>query len=262
MCAGLLVLLALGISYRQRWSWQVIPTWITAGATLGLFVGAVVTAFYAQKTFASQAEQLREQRTFNRRQTEFNDRQLKISESQQLLAREAERRQRTPRFKADVLTRNDGSVSMYLHLRLLSEEPLDRIDVKLLDRIDGFPVDCPIGFTPGQWGVPRWAADGSSAWDGPQRYQDAGLRNQAWWPPDPAVDADIGPDACVRLDVGGAAIWQFQRFPVTDWPPFAHLRVQCVANGEKWTVTLDADLPAAVPADQAGYSGLLGDILP
>jgi hypothetical protein len=30
-----------------------------------------------------------------------------------------------------------------------------------------------------------------------------------------------------------------------DWPPFAHLRVQCIANGEKWTVTLDIDLPEA-----------------
>jgi hypothetical protein len=60
MGIGLLVLLALGISYRQRWSWLVIPTWITAVATLGLFVGAVITAVYAQKTFASQAEELRE----------------------------------------------------------------------------------------------------------------------------------------------------------------------------------------------------------
>jgi hypothetical protein len=243
--AGLLVVIALGITYRQRWSWLVTPTWVTAGATLGLFAGAVVTAFYAQKTFASQAEELRDQRAFNRRQSDFNKRQLEILHSQHLIAQEAERRQRTPRFKADVLTRNDGSIWMYLHLRLLSEEPLDRIEVKLLDRIDGFPVDCPIGFTPGQWGVPTWGADGSGTWDGPRRYQDAGLRNQAWWPADPAVDADVGPGTCTRLDVGGAAVWRFDRFPGMDWPPFAHLRVQCLTDGgEKWTVTLDVDLPA------------------
>jgi hypothetical protein len=99
-----------------------MPTWSTAGATLGLFAGPVVPAFYAQKTFASQAEQLREQRDFNRRQAEFNERQLTILHNQELVARQAERRQRTPRFRADVLTRNDGSMSMYLHLRLLSEE--------------------------------------------------------------------------------------------------------------------------------------------
>jgi hypothetical protein len=243
--AALLLLLTLGISYRHQWSWLVIPTWLTAGATIGLFAGAIVTAFYAQKTFASQAEQLSEQRAFNRKQTEFNERQLGISKSQQLLAEEAERRQRTPKFKGDVLTRNDGSVSMFLHLRLLSEEPLDRIEVKLLDGVDGFPVDCPIGFTPGQWGVPTWAADGSSPWDGPRRYQNAGLRDRAWWPADPAVDADVGPDTCSRLDVGGAAVWQFKRFPGVDWPPFAHLRVQCIASGDKWTVTLDIDLPPA-----------------
>jgi hypothetical protein len=152
--AALLVLIVLGVAYRQRWSWLVIPTWVTTIATLGLFAGALVTAFYAQKTFASQADELREQRAFNRRQIEFNYGKLEILRNQQLVAREAERRERTPRFRADVLTRNDGSLSMYLHLRLLSEYPLERIDVKLLDRIDGFPVDCPIGFTPWPIGSP------------------------------------------------------------------------------------------------------------
>jgi hypothetical protein len=118
--AGLLLLVVLGVCYRHRWSWQVIPTWITAAATLGLFAGAAITAFYAQKTFASQAAELAEQRDFNRRQSKFYDQQLTILQDQQKLAREAERRQRTPRFHADVLTRNDGSVSMYVHLRLLS----------------------------------------------------------------------------------------------------------------------------------------------
>jgi hypothetical protein len=241
--AGLGVLTGLGIAYRQRWSWLVIPTWITALATLGLFAGAVVTAFYAVKTFTGQAEQLREQHNFNRQQTGFNEAQLKILHNQELLARQVERRQRTPQFRADLLTRNDGDVSMYVHLRLLSEEPLDRIDVKLLDQADGFPVECPVGFTPGQWGVPRYAADGSSAWDGPRRYQEAGLRDRAWWPADPGVDANVGPETCTRLDVGGAAVWRIKRFPDMDWPPFAHLRVACIANGEKWTVTLDIDLP-------------------
>jgi hypothetical protein len=245
MSIGLLVFLALGLGHRQRWSWLVIPTWISAVATLGLFVGAVVTAVYARKTFAAQAEQLREQRAFNGRQVEFNNKQLEILQNQRRLAQEADRRQRTPRFKTEVLTRNDGSVSMYLHLRLLSEYPMERIDVKLLDRADGFPVDCPVGFTPGQWGVPTWAADGSSSWDGPRRYQAAGLRDRAWWPADPSVDAGVEPDSCTRLDVGGAAVWHIKHFPGVDWPPFVHLRVQCLdEGGEKWTVTVDADLPS------------------
>ena len=115
MAVGLLVLLALGISYRQRWNWLVIPTWITAVATLGLFVGAVITAVYAQKTFAGQAEELREQRAFDSRQVEFNDKQLEILQNQRKLAQEADRRQRIPRFRTEVLTRNDGSLYMYLH---------------------------------------------------------------------------------------------------------------------------------------------------
>ena len=134
---------------------------------------------------------------------------------------------------------------MYLHLRLLSEYSLRRIDVKLLDRIDGFPVDCPIGFTPGQWGVAMYAADGSSTWDGPKRYQAAGLRDGAWWPADPTVDTDVGSDSCTRLDVGGAAVWHIKRFPALDWPPFIHLRVKALdEDGQEWTVTVDADLPS------------------
>jgi hypothetical protein len=242
--AGLFVLVALGVDYRQRWSWLVIPTWIIAISTLGLFAGAVLTAIYAQRTFANQTAELRDQRAFNSRQVEFNDKQLEILENQRKLAQEAERRQRTPRFSAEVLTRNDGSLRMYLHLRLLSEYPLERIDVKLLDRIDGFPVDCPIGFAPGQWGVARYAADGSSPWHGPKRYQDTCLRDRAWWPADPAVDSAVGPDSCTRLDVGGGAVWQFERFPDLDWPSFAHLRVLCRDEaGETWTVTVDIDLP-------------------
>jgi hypothetical protein len=245
MSIGLLVLLALGINYRQQWSWLVIPTWITAVATFGLFVGAVVTAVYAQKTFAGQAEELREQRAFNGRQIEFNEKQLEILQNQRKLAQEADQRQRTPRFRAEVLTRNDGSLSMYLHLRLLSESPLDGIHVKLLDKIDGFPVDCPVGFTPGRWGVAMWAADGSSTWDGPKRYQVAGLRDRAWWPADPMVDVGVDSDSCKRLDVGGAAVWHIKHFSGVDWPPFVHLRVRCTdEGGEKWTVTVDSDLPS------------------
>ena len=43
-----------------------------------------------------------------------------------------------------------------------------------------------------------------------------------------------------------AAVWQIKHFPGVDWPPFVHLRVQCMdEGGQKWTVTVDADLPSA-----------------
>lgn len=64
---GFGVLFGLGVYYRERWDWLVIPTWITAIATLGLFVGAVITAIYAQKTFAGQLEEWRGQRGHDRR---------------------------------------------------------------------------------------------------------------------------------------------------------------------------------------------------
>jgi len=61
----LLALVVVGIVYGQMWSG--FPTWITAIATFGLFAGAVITAIYAQKTFAGQAEEWRGQRVHDRR---------------------------------------------------------------------------------------------------------------------------------------------------------------------------------------------------
>jgi hypothetical protein len=48
-----------------------------------------------------------------------------------------------------------------------------------------------------------------------------------------------------RLDVGGAAVWQFKRFPGLDWLSFAHLRINCRDEaGATWTVTVDVNLPS------------------
>jgi hypothetical protein len=50
--------------------WPVdVPTWITAIATFGLLVGAIVTAVYARKAFLGQEAQLAEQRRINEEQT-------------------------------------------------------------------------------------------------------------------------------------------------------------------------------------------------
>jgi hypothetical protein len=248
LAATLAAIVLLGLINQHRWSWLVIPTWLNSVASLGLLVGAVITAFYAQRTFANQATQLKDQQTFNEKQIEFNKNQLKILEKQSILAAAEDKRQRTPRFKSDILTINDGSGSLFLlHLRLLSDTAVKRIDAKLLDRPDGFPVPCPIGFTPIQWGVPRYAEDGSSPWDGPKRYQDASLRDSAWWPPNPERDLGVSPEAAKQLNVGGAAIWQIALFPDVTWPPFAHLRIVCHdETGTKWTLTVDLELPISI----------------
>ncbi len=46
-------------------AWGDIPTWIEALATIGLLIGAVITARYAIKAFGKQTEQLEDQRTLN-----------------------------------------------------------------------------------------------------------------------------------------------------------------------------------------------------
>jgi hypothetical protein len=246
LVAVLAIVVVLGLVHQHRWSWMVIPTWLGAVASLGLLIGAIITAFYAVKTFVNQTAQLKDQQDFNEKQVEFNKNQLEILDRQNKLAAAEYNRQRTPRFEPHVLTINDGSGSRYwLHLRLMSDTALDRIDARLLDEPDGFPVPCPIGFLPGHWGVPLYADDGSSPWDGPKRYQNAGLRDSAWWPPDPKRD-DVGPDTLKRLNVGGAALWQVARFPGITGPPFAHLRVVCRdETGTKWTLTVDLELPSS-----------------
>jgi hypothetical protein len=46
-----------------------VPTWVTAVATVGLLIGAIITARYAIKAFGKQSEQLADQREINEEQT-------------------------------------------------------------------------------------------------------------------------------------------------------------------------------------------------
>ena len=50
------------------WS-TIVPTWITAIATVGLLIGAGITAVYAVRAFAKQSQQLMDQREVNSEQT-------------------------------------------------------------------------------------------------------------------------------------------------------------------------------------------------
>ena len=57
--AGFLVgLLTVGSPWHLPPTWGDIPTWITAIATVGLLVGAIITAIYAVKAFGDQAKEL------------------------------------------------------------------------------------------------------------------------------------------------------------------------------------------------------------
>lgn len=74
LCGGalfagfLLGMLIFGSPWHLPPAWGDIPTWITAVATAGLLAGAIITAWYAIKTFNTQADQLA-------RLVEENDRQ-------------------------------------------------------------------------------------------------------------------------------------------------------------------------------------------
>jgi hypothetical protein len=63
--AGLLI---FGSPWHLPPAWGDIPTWITAIATAGLLIGAIITAIYATRAFAKQSEQLAEDRKVNTEQ--------------------------------------------------------------------------------------------------------------------------------------------------------------------------------------------------
>jgi NADH:ubiquinone oxidoreductase subunit 5 (subunit L)/multisubunit Na+/H+ antiporter MnhA subunit len=75
LCGGtlfagfLLGMLIFGSPWHLPPAWGDIPTWITAVATIGLLIGAIVTARYAIKAFRAQSDQLAEQRELNKEQT-------------------------------------------------------------------------------------------------------------------------------------------------------------------------------------------------
>lgn len=55
----------------------IVPTWISAVATLGLLIGAGLTVYFASKAFNTQSHQLRDQQDVNERQTVVLDLQAK-----------------------------------------------------------------------------------------------------------------------------------------------------------------------------------------
>ena len=74
----LIGLLVFGKPWGLPPAWGDIPTWISAIATIGLLIGAIITAVYAIKAFGAQSVQLKEQREINAKQTEVF--QLQVDE--------------------------------------------------------------------------------------------------------------------------------------------------------------------------------------
>lgn len=81
--AGFLVgMLIFGSPWYLPPAWGDIPTWITASATVGLLVGAIVTAVYAIRAFREQSKAVHDQAAMLRLQSEQLDEQRKINELQ------------------------------------------------------------------------------------------------------------------------------------------------------------------------------------
>ena len=63
-------MLIFGSPWHLPPAWGDIPTWVTAIATMGLLIGAIITARYAIKAFRKQSEELEEQREINKLQAQ------------------------------------------------------------------------------------------------------------------------------------------------------------------------------------------------
>lgn len=70
-------MLIFGSPWHLPPAWGDIPTWVTAIATMGLLIGAIITARYAIKAFRKQSEELEEQREINKLQAQDLEESLK-----------------------------------------------------------------------------------------------------------------------------------------------------------------------------------------
>ncbi len=100
--------------------------WVTAAATCVLGIGGIGAFVYAARTYGAQNAQLQ-------------------------LAKQDSMRLRTPVLRGEVSAIGQGVPNFRLDVRLSTPEPLARLRV-IID--EARANDCPLGFTPGQTGVP------------------------------------------------------------------------------------------------------------
>lgn len=86
----------------------VAPNWISAVATVGLLIGAIVTARYAIKAFGKQSEQLKDQRDINELQAKDLEASL---EERKRLREVAEREQANQRRRLCLVARQPRAQS-------------------------------------------------------------------------------------------------------------------------------------------------------
>ena len=144
----------------------VVPGWITAITTAGLFIGAIVTAIYAIKTFREQSQQLEDQRKINAEQTKVLD--LQASELRESLAerkREAERRKIAQASQVFIWTETTDEpvieglqrpigrrMAIIAHLKNTSQQPVYDLAIVWRKRTDPWGEPDMIGLVlmPGQ----------------------------------------------------------------------------------------------------------------
>ena len=75
----LIGLLIFGEPWHLPPAWGDIPTWITAVATIGLLIGAVITARCAIRAFGEQSKEVRDQASMLKIQSDQLEEQRKIN---------------------------------------------------------------------------------------------------------------------------------------------------------------------------------------
>jgi hypothetical protein len=119
-----------------------------------------------------------------------------------------------------------------LDVWLLSPDRLVRVQVIISE---ARPDDCPVGFTPGQWGVAQHPDQGSL----PQGWRDDPLRHEAVW------DQSLVPGTPATFQM--AYRQQVQGHRPAD-PARIQFRAECSAeSGETWPVAV----PVQVTPDAA-----------
>ncbi len=205
-----------------------IAAWVAAAGTWVIGGGGIGALIYAGRAWRDQQRQLAAQSSEIAAQTK----QLAIQSEQLELAREDSRRLRTPVLRAELSSVGQGVPNFRLDVWLSSSERLARTQVII---IEARPHDCPVGFTPGQWGVAQHPDQDSV----PPGWRDDTLRHEAVW------DQWLLPGTPATFQM--AYREQLWAHSIPADPAKIQLRAECSAvSGEPWLVGVPVTVtPAA-----------------
>jgi hypothetical protein len=175
--AAVIAVAALGVVFRNSWSWGDVPTWIGAMGTIGLLAGAIVTAVFAVQAFHEQSKevtilesQLSDQRALALKQMEV----LSLQAEEIRASLEVRRREQAVRVFTWVEATDRGRGRFVVHVTNESERPIYGLTFSL-----GYHRDAPAEYSSPPQAM-RHLMPHSTAVFKPEEHEDSILWGTSW----------------------------------------------------------------------------------